>query len=360
MSDFDKRYDQIEAYLKGKLPEAEKAQFEVELASDSELREEVEVQKVSRSLMEQVYLKDISNIIKEQSNQKPSYWKWIATGLAGFITVSSLLYLNQPKSTISVVEIQKDTLIFKPTEAVIQKQESTIVKTQEAAIPDVQLEKQLQEPVVEVQDIENSIFKEDKVVLKFDSIQKTKETSVASKTEELKSNKKVVDPVVVCKQPKLNPIKTVDCHLNETDGELILDQSKGLKYQINNAEFLSAVETQGLPSGKYLVRAKDENDCIYDLGVHFIQKGNCLKETNYSFNTAYNDVIELAIKEVSTTEITILNKLGQTVFTNRLDNVSIFEWDGKYSDGREATLGIHKVIVKQNQNTCLYNVIISK
>lgn len=362
MSVFDSRYDQIEAYIKGKLNEIERIAFEEELKYDATLKEEVDTQKASYAIIEQVYLQEMSKIIRQQSLPKSNLkWKWIS-GILVLATSLSLCYIYSSNVESSVSEE-----VVKHKEVVIVKE--IIVEPESGNSERIKIKKE---------GINNSKKKEVVLITKEFSpendIEVEGNTSVFVTQDSLMSEES--PPVLLsnqvaeespqatteeCVQPKLRSINVVDCHLEEVDGQLQLDESLGLFYSINNTEFTDYPETKGLPSGQYIIQVSDGKGCVFDLGEYTIKQLACLAKRDIAFNTSYESVLEVPIKEQDRTEITILNKLGKTVLTSNLYNNTVFEWDGKYDNGDAASLGIHKLVIEnESKETCLYNVVIEK
>lgn len=363
MSSFEARYDQIEAYLKGALNETEREQFEIELAQNEALKEEVEIQKASRALIEQVYLQEMSAIISEQSVEKPvkpTHWKWVA---GAFIAIGVLTFLLVDKEDTSK-EVHAPLSIVVHEVVSREEQEEEVVSK---VIPNEELKINESNLVLETKSVKIAV---EDTVTTAQIIQQTSQVVDQIVTQDnvdeiTDSEKKSVKEVALepeCVKPKLTPVRVTDCHLNELDGELLLDESKDIRYSINNSEFNDYPETRGLESGVYSVQLKDNKGCIFDLGNYKIKQSACLKERDIAYNIKYDGVLELPLKESERTEVVLLNRVGEQVFTTELENSNYFEWDGKYDNGNEAVLGLHKLVIKniETKETCLYNVVIEK
>ena len=98
MSDFEARYDQIEAYLKGKLSAPERKTFEQEMAQSEALREEVAIHRMGFDVLEMDYIADVSQLIKKQTAQpKTRLWKWVGIGVLVSLITAGIFVRNGSK-----------------------------------------------------------------------------------------------------------------------------------------------------------------------------------------------------------------------------------------------------------------------
>lgn len=365
MSQFEARYDHIEAYLKGGLNTEEHRSFELEIENDPKLKEEVAIQKASQLLLEQVYLKEMSSIILEQSLSKPkTIWKWVFGGIVVLGCVLSVLIANDKTSSLSNVSGPQQSLMMdsqkeqgdishqikKVEEKELLKGDEEIVVIPTAKKDSTIVLEKTNKRVIEEQ--EKSLLLNEKVETDHSDFIESKDKKEADDKGEEKAD---------CVLPKLHPIEVHDCHLNASDGELIVETKMGLFYSINDSEYLERPDSKQLEMGNYTIKAKNDLECIFELGTYTIKETACLSKRNFAFNILYEERLEVAIKEQLRAEIIILNKFGKQVFTTKIEESTMFEWNGRYDNGNEAELGIHKLIVKNAVNeTCLYNVVIEK
>lgn len=374
MSEFEERYDQIESYLKNQLTEEEHQAFEDEMSRNAALKEEVDVQRLSLEVLEHAYLLDMSRLVKDQIAQKKpgNLWKWIlgvSTICAGvaFIALHPLgntdetVYTNE---TISIDDKQavKDIIlddsslsVLSPDNALDQPEKKVISRDQ----PNDQKEPSIQgvsmiEDQNYVPQLVGTIVEENEKGERIDSPEDNDEkkamthpTTIVEKAE--------------CKQPDLDEVKVVNTHLNEVDGALELDLSKGILYSINGREFSDLPDVEYLEKGEYHVVAKSSDECTFDLGTFEVLESPCLNKTEFVFNIANDGVLVIDIQESDNSSVMILNRIGENVFEKELNFETEFEWDGFYSNGNEANVGIHKLVLKTGvKEPCIYNVVIAK
>lgn len=371
MNNFEPLYDQIELYLKNKLSENDLIAFEKELSQNPALKEEVQIQKMSKEVMEHAYLAEMSSIVKDQmKTKKSSKWKLIFTfgTMTLGVFIFSMYHFNNSiddelsENNVSIINIEdslenkKDT-VQKKTKKPKNNHKLVRHNTSETYLENNQgiVDQTTEDSTTLIQIISES----DEMDA---DIEENDTASVAEKIE--KREKTIPKPIqnnTLCVLPKMKDVKTVACNLNKDNGQIILDENVGLKYSINDGEFMTSPESDYYSVGHYEINAKDEKGCLYELGTVSINQSPCLKTKDFAFNIDFDQSLSISILETEKTDVSILNRAGANVLETSLNQESEFIWDGFYQDGEKAKIGIHKIIVRSNRKeTCVYNVVISQ
>lgn len=377
MSDFEKRYSEIEEYLKGKLKGDALASFEAELKTNVALAEEVEVQRIARTAIEQVYLQEMSQIIREQSsrtNKGGNTWKYgIWGGAILLVVIGVLIFNNSPsQKEYSSSDSKRDKIVEKKKVETKKKlaphNKNIRPTTHDKHLP--QDKKETLEVIHFDTNADGSTIEDPQDTLI--TMQQTNtaqnssvnvDTSTNEKTEHQNDDSNNTHPrikKVTCdfSFAKITPQKA---SLGEENGGLILPEKEGFYYIINNGDIETETDIDGLSIGKYTVTVSNGKECQKNLGEFHIVESPCLKDKDYSYNIQYDDDFLIPLKENNQTEITIFSNIGRVIYKDVLENETEFEWNGQNINGENANLGLHKVVVKYNSKTsCIYNVVITE
>lgn len=369
MSNFEDKYDQIEAFLKGKLSDADRIAFENELQNDPELKDEVAIQKSAYRLLEQDYMQDMSKIIKAQSSiHKSRNIKRLGLVALAALGIGSLFLLvnNKEEKIQKSKNIEQKQLVEAEIETVDKNREksNSEVKTAQKEV-NQQAGKEIKTPSFQLE-----VPKELKE-LKIDHkaiAEKTKAIEIQNPgfgvVPPLDSKPKEAEktPVINCNDKPKVEAKITKASKGEADAALTLHSANSdLTYKLNNGRFEAKSSFNNLSKGKYLLAAKTKDGCEYSIGTYEVQENPCLKETNYLFNPGFDTKLEIDLGVEDKYEVLIYNKLGKMVCKKEVDKSTMFEWDGNYDNLQKADMGVHVLFVKNsNGEMCKYNVVVSE
>lgn len=363
------RYDQIEAYLKGKMTNEERVSFENEMANDPTLNEAVMLQKVALDVLRY----DHSNELKELIDQKGKTYKpknlnkWWLFGSLGFVLISSAVVLFYANSTVNPVE--KDTKNEAPI--VIEDKADEVTdhhnnhpeklksqgvneekpKTTEA----VNVSKTDDEQGIASVNQENPV---EEVVEQEDSNKESK----ANDDNPLKTSENTVSTVDCSEVPKVTFHIEPAFAQTKTGVVTITNHSDMyLSYALIPFEenYVQQKQFDGLEAGMYQLKAKTEQ-CDYEIAILDVPETVCLKEKDMSFNISYERSLNIPIAESASGNMVIINKSGVEVYSRSFEKTNKLTWDGSYTNGNATQQGLHKMIIKTTKETCLYNVVVAK
>jgi hypothetical protein len=370
MSQFEDQYDRIEDYLKNRLSVQDRLAFESQMAAKEDLREEVAIQKMAIGVLDHAYMQDMSKLISNEIARKSlsQNWKWI--GLMVLIGVSVLafvVYDNKKegdgdkkilkKEALQTIGLKEEIPLAKQsqTEGSPSEKNSHSINTPQN-IPSVKIN-----PTIEGdQNSRNSIAP----IIKEKQEEKTVIVSNTNKENNIKIPEKpekiVVEQVMCDYVPKVKVTNKI-ADLGKDNGELIvynLTKDK-LLYSINKSEFDQQNNFTNLKKGSYQLMV-EKGSCKYDIGVFEVKESFCNSNKDYSFNINQESEFVLDSKSNDIQVINIYNKIGNLVLEKTLQANEDLTWDGLYSNGQEAVIGLHVIYVKHlNGEICKYNVVIS-
>lgn len=380
MSD-EKRYDELDAYLKGNMSATDKVQFEARLQVDSVLNHELHLLKSSREIIEFDYMKDLKanleNLAIEHKQTQNKKW-WFFGGMAGLFIIAGagfFFFPVQNQSTQLVnVELQNKQ-IDKAVEVkkINDKHHESLVHTQDQPIVQhsdnhVNLAPIKTSQVQRNEDVESNVTSS--VVA-----EEIEELEISEVAQEVRQQGAKEEPVIErrevtvapdsCIRPKVS-ILSYGASADADNGSIVInnESEQELIYRLSEIddEFVQFNEFQDLESGKYTLVGKNELECEFELGEVTITRLPCLKERDQAFNKNYDQEWAIPIgQETNDGSIQIIGQRGIRLFESDFQNGEQLFWNGVDMQGAELTLGVYKVIISYNDGkTCLYNVVIEE
>lgn len=381
MSD-EKRYDELDAYLKGNMSATDKAQFEARLEVDSVLNEELKLLKSSREVMEFDYMMDLKanleSLAIEHKTAQNKKW-WLLGGLAGLFILSGTTFFFYPKEESpsqnvsldqsndqnlggDVVQIVKEISSNEPKHI---KDQPTIQHSDDH----VNLAPINTNPVQR----EHDVFKEEAVAF----IEKQPEELQAVKEEPPTMDQQVFEEEVVvessnevsaktpCVRPKVS-ILSYGASADADNGSIVVnnqsDQELAYKLIETEEEYTQFNEIQDLKSGDYTLLAINDARCEFELGHVTIPRLPCLKERDHAFNRNYDHEWPIPTgQDTDDGHVQIIGQRGIPLYEADFQSGEELFWNGVDIQGAEMALGVYKVIISYNDGkTCLYNVVIEE
>lgn len=375
-----KRYYRIETYLKGKMTDAEASQFEYQMLLDPDLKHEVSVQKWAMEALKLDYRDKLSDLIRERGNEyKPEgktikWWMYGAILLLGMLMGGAFIYQNS-----EVAKPKEEKL----ASVIVAKQEEAVVEITQTSVSDsvTGLQKAPGENVPQPSKADPRIFpKTDSPEPVKDTIKQlvhTEEVDTLRTTESMAkmspeintvNNTETIDSVHApekedCLSPPNVDFEVTPAHRGYQDGTVSIFSISGEEHLFAliplQEGYLPNRFVKNVPAGKYELKAKT-GSCFYNLGLVEVPETVCEPERDYTFNVIFDQNFRVPIPDRSSGQIKIINKAGLEVFTQHFEAGQEVIWQGNGQNGSETQSGIHKLVVKTSQETCIYNVVVAK
>lgn len=331
-------YQQIDNYLKNKLSETERQEFDQKLKVDSELQEQVDLQLLTNELIvENRFDQIFNNAVIANTNTK-SYSKAIIGGTSILIALIGSIFLFNDKS-------EKD-LSIKSNPVSVISEPKTELKT-EIVKPTINKEEKIKKSIFTYSPIDKYIEKEN--IEPITSNTSALEISEDNVIDEIKDQYKMDVIVDICATTKINAdIFSVPSCTNDSTGKITISTTtiKGGKapylFGLNNSEFSNNSEFNNLKSGLYNIFIKDANNCIIEIYKEFkLVDKNCFKQLNFSFNPHMGESWNYNPGVNSNYSVKITSKNGDVVWKNNLSEDNQINWDGNNSNGGIVESGIY-------------------
>lgn len=376
MTEEQKRYDQIEAYLKGKMTAAEASQFEYRMLLDADLKQEVSVQKWALEALRLDYRDKLSDLIRERGREyKPanSNWKWWALGglfLMGILAVGLFMFQNTDPVEQKIARLEK---VNEPVKVIAQEknppisdQAGKLLEKPTKVITPVNTEGNFVGSVDTLRKFIDTVYVADHSI---DTTQKLSTIPIGSLEEvhktkiEQHDSMPVIHKVDDCLNPPKVDFEVTPAHKGYQDGTVSLFSN--LEGELLFAllpfqeEFQSDRYINQVPAGKYLLKAKN-GSCQFNLGSVEVPETICNPQKDYTFNVIFEQEFKLPIPDRVSGQVSIINKAGLEVFSRNFESGQQVLWNGFAQNGTDTQSGIHKLIVKTSQETCMYNVVVAK
>ena len=333
----------IDRYLSGDLNAAELRTFKQQLATDTNLAKELELERVLQKAIFDNGLLDWKQAIQAETaslKKQKRVKKIVSAAVVGLVAIALVTWFAT-KQTPKVIP-----------SPVIEIEQLEVVKTKEATAPKVVEEK----PVETVSPVPS------KTIVVMDTVKKTasplvlKGQPVAIKpveTPKVEAQKTIEKPLVVAPaDPCVNVVISADLQSTATcegkqEGSIEVKNVKGgngkYMYKLTTTSWQQATIFNQLPAGNYRVEAKDGNGCISVI--------NNTVEVNekvcYTPEAGFNPDFETWEYPIETTEVakmSIYNKVGQLVYQAEVND--IFVWDGRDAKGQKVPLGLYKYLLE--------------
>jgi hypothetical protein len=363
------RYQKIENYLKGKLSESERISFEKEISLDSQLAQEVAVQKIALQSLEIAYMTSMSNLVRERiqkNNTVRKYWFGGGAFLFTSLLLGGIYLVTAPGKTVAVGSpkgaVMNDVSYypeFASKQDTLEKQNSS--KEVQISLPEEKITTS-SNGVIEKQ----SAFIPDS---SFISKGKTNESIPQTSSEKIiypgaatTASNEFKKPSCPETAPEVS-VRTTPTSLDENTGTLLITKPSNWNVYVTgaNTTYENVSQFTDLPAGNYVVYVKNESDCAYKIGTYVVTNTNCVFEKNYMFNKQFDKEWKIPAQTSTAYKITILNKAGIEVYSENIAAHDTAIWNGLNKNGENVGIGLHKVIVTYPDNkTCIYNVVVSE
>ncbi len=341
-------YDLIDKYLNGEL--APDHAFVQQLAQDSELREEVELQKIVTSAVIDNCLLEVKKVLnkyKEQDKQVPKksskwfFWSvpTIVIGIAGFVywQKTNIPIIAQKEIVPIVIAPLREAASDTITETKLAETKPTTVKQSAIKVPISESgtieneEKSIEIIPVQVQTI---VPKTDNLILNNNSYVNSAKT-VQNPCVDVHI-KAIVSPEKPCKGASTGSIK-----LENTRGG-----NEPHSYSIDNgANWQNEATFSDLKSGIFQIAVKDANNCISTLYKEFhLADKSCVNIEQHYFNPQH-ETWEVPTKQDKNGKLTILDKSGQVVYTHPFDTAEQLIWNGSSQNNQTLLPGTYVYMI---------------
>lgn len=358
-------YDKIDQYLTNSMSSTELADFENELASDMELREEVSIQKDLRDVVIITGLSDVRSLMDTDLNQKPTKRKYNkgllgSIGIALITSVGLVLYnTNNADTHTSEKETKTVEINNKQVLSDTKKEEDSFEKTNTPLPSNNQKKENITASTPTVIEVLEDTTSSAKPLLVIDKKENEPTVSPLAKKDEQVSKIIEEQPSI----PKILPlafkgdIKTVEEEYERGNGQIIIEGnvSGGVppySYFIFENELQQGKLFTNLEAGTYLVKAVDANNTSIEIGSAKIIESNCLTDYNQSFIPAYDEYWPIPSIQSSSFIFKVFSLRG-------LEFEKIYElgeetvWFGLSSNEEKLGIGYYRFEINyENGETC--------
>lgn len=352
-------YEQIDLYIGNKLSEEELSQFNAKLANDINLQETLEAQKIANELiidLEMIKLK--ARMQKDMSPPPPSSpLTSIIVAAISAIVLSSGAYFTYNH--------------FTQTSQTAQREKNNFTKNEN--FEKIEVTKTASEPIMTKEVLKSSLQKDNHTSTfpNKDNSQLTATTSplvpviekvgvatpIATPHHVLASEPKSISsspihPTIDCQKVKLETSAQVDFQ-NE---EAIISINKKVRggtppytFSIDQHVYGTDNRFENVKEGTYQISIKDADNCVSILSKPVIVKYP-EKLIDDSFNPSTGNKWSYPNIDNQDATVTIVNKVGLTVFTHNISNGYPSDWDGRDNHGNELDAGNYFFIISFTNN----------
>jgi hypothetical protein len=359
-------YEEIDRYLNHELSEQELIDFNLKLENDAELQELVEAQQMANEIIidhELIKLKErMSKDLNKGNSGLSSHWgKLIVLTIAvGSTAIYSYYQFNNKTNNIlqsTNATAQKSTA-EQPNQRAIEVSNIAVktapVKKESASANDnkvaINNEEQNSEAITT-----QSLFNSPKEI--------SKNTTAEVQANTANSTKNSVQPDVT----EIKAVVTKPCEFAKIVGEAtvqygfndatIIVNSKSIKggtppytFALNAGTFEHENKFTDLKDGVYSVSVKDKNSCVSTIQNNIVVRLPA-QPIDEAFTPAYGEHWKFPLGNETEASITIINKVGRTVYSTSISGGYPSDWDGRGNDGAELDLGNYYFILTFKNNT---------
>ncbi len=351
-------YEEIDRYLNKQLSEEELVRFTAKLNNDPSLQELVEAQQLSNEVIidhELVKLKErMQQDLRQGGSRNTSHWGKII--LLTLAAGSALYSYNQFSSSSEESSVREETI--KNKVAVTTKNETFITtdKKHTAAPTTSTLKKTI--AIVSTEIFSSSVTIENKVAAEQTTAAHIQiSNTVTSNLTEHKSNTLEQSTIISCETVKITADVSVDYGYQNYEDATIVIQKQTVKggtapytYALDEAAFEKGNRFEGLKNGVYHVSIKDHNNCVSKITKNIVVKIP-VKEIDEAFTPSNGERWKFPIPEHADATITIINKVGSTVYLQNITGGYPSDWDGTGTNGTELDLGNYYFMITFKNNT---------
>jgi hypothetical protein len=356
-------YELFEDYLKGKLNNAEKAEFENLLQTNREVLSQFEEYRAVHQLIVESSLLDMKAQLADihQSAQKSFRINrniQYAVVAAVMITGVVLYYVLNKRSDIGAA--QKSV---PPTGQTVTYNQPNVQATPQKQLQTGQLSPKpsaISEPPKQHGDLQpkDTTIKVPVSMLAPASEKPDKKPEMTP-VSSVPDQKPVKVNTASGEQKKSPEPQTVDCsnvHITCTyrieegcedsrQGKIIFNKSsvKGGKppymYAVTDDQFDPSAVFEQLVAGRYKLMVKDDNDCLSVIGLADVKEMVC--PADFIIAPERNEYWTIPYEKGQSGKLFIYTKNGNLVYASDIDQSLYPYWDGKASDGKDLSLGAY-------------------
>jgi hypothetical protein len=353
--------EHIVQYLAGSFSKEATQLFDQELLTNTELKAELEIQKLTNSL---IGINEESNILSTIKTAQNNYQRknlLKKAGIAALLLIAStsvLWFLNQEAKTPK----EENTLFKKEVthpvnhEALVEKSN---IKDTVSPKTTIELKKEVKQKIeIEKREIATSSITDVSEIKKIKTtpIKEVKQAVTVKNTTELIASQKEleVNPKVILSNPCDLVIMETQLSIEHVCPQLslgaidIISSEGGLSpytYELKTSN-ISIKDWSELETGNYIFLTKDANNCTSEKSFTIIDKDCPL---NYDFNPSLNQQW-VALKAFDNGKITITHaKSGEQISQSKLIKGESITWDGLKNNG-DYSLGFHIFVIEYENN----------
>ncbi|MBO9703221.1 MAG: gliding motility-associated C-terminal domain-containing protein [Sporocytophaga sp.] len=343
-------YFEIDQYLNGELKEDALAKFQIALAEDPALRDEVANQQLLNEVVLGAELDVLRDRIKKdikQLDQKNNSNKWLLGG--------SLLLLISVATGLGIfnnIKSDKTTSSKSPSEKPLINVSDSLQSNGLSLSPNTK--KHVNKKVWIKPQISNSSenFLDSVPSEIKNEITLQKGTEII-KSDTITTKSSVVKQSDACADVNINfTLSSTSSCINGATGEIKVTENslKGgtapYSYEFNgNGNFSSLSSYTNLRPGSYTVKVKDQSGCVKEKVV-LVSEKECYKKQSFSFSPEFGETLKIPISSEEAGILSIYNRAGLLIFKTKTGQGEIAEWNGNDMTGNLAVAGLYVYIVE--------------
>ena len=372
----------IQSYIQGGLTGQELFDFEEQLSTDIELREQVAVEQEMFNIFldsDALNLKDMMNKdLNTKTTNKKSTTAVILLAITGIVILSTttLLFLENSNSPITnsiektqpaqkITQIHADDnnhITTKVQDTITTKIITTINNDKKDSVSSVTdlitiestQDTDLQDSII----INSSKIETDELP---DSTQNTIPTATVNtrKTEEPLPEESLCSNITYTGSVNVEPSSYL---IN--DGEILLYKSTitggqaPYSYDLNvEGDFFETEKITELAPGTYTLFIKDANGCVAKhLSEVIIKKSLCKIDYTPTFDVSIENEWRLPLVEEKNAHIVLINKLGEKFVDKTILEGDDIIWNGKTDDNQSIDIGNYRWIIDYENEKCSFKM----
>ena len=372
----------IQSYIQGGLTGQELSNFEEQLSTDIELREQVAVEQEMFNIFldsDALNLKDMMNKdLNTKTTNKKSTTAVILLAITGIVILSTttLLFLENSNSPITnsiektqpaqkITQIHADDnnhITTKVQDTITTKIITTINNDKKDSVSSVTdlitiestQDTDLQDSII----INSSKIETDELP---DSTQNTIPTATVNtrKTEEPLPEESLCSNITYTGSVNVEPSSYL---IN--DGEILLYKSTitggqaPYSYDLNvEGDFFETEKITELAPGTYTLFIKDANGCVAKhLSEVIIKKSLCKIDYTPTFDVSIENEWRLPLVEEKNAHIVLINKLGEKFVDKTILEGDDTIWNGKTDDNQSIDIGNYRWIIDYENEKCSFKM----
>lgn len=339
MKDELKRYDQIERYLDGEMPEGEQQAFEQQMALDETLREEVALSLEAREAIVDHNLIAFKEKLNAYDPGKTFSWKkWLGIGFLILLSALSVYHLSSKEATVTEKEVASEKTSTQITAST--KEEKHVDQSKQSSLPTIPEDDNMLSNNVEP----NSTARVDSINDSGNKIDKNEEKK-GSSTDQKKETPDSTPQVFSCKGFKLTyQLKKENTCPGEAKGSIMLTEIEGglapYSFSLDADNYTSNNAFSSLEAGAYTVVIKDKNECV-DIADVVIEKAFCGPDYVKAFNPDMGEMWKIPYDSDKSGIFNVMNRKNKLVYSHQFSGQNPEKWNGKNSMGEILSMGYY-------------------